>query len=113
MWIESFPAWTFKDQADGSLWWKASANIASVHIGTLVPETGLLGEVLFSGTGSIVNVGLWVPTVDGWFMPSEERMNLHIMATVFDDDGNEWALYWQYVMRDGKVNETYRFEPAK
>jgi hypothetical protein len=112
MYVEYVPTTVMKEHKDGALWIHDSANTATISIGT--GEWGTLPSVvLYQGTGSIVLQGLWTYDPDtGWFWPSEERMNWHIMATVLDSEGNEWTLYWQLVRRNGKVNETYRFEPA-
>ncbi len=114
--IEAVPGTVMKERADGSLFIHDSDNDAPITIGTgddtLSPPTA----VLFTGTASVLDEGIWVPTPGqpGWYSPSEERMNWHIKATVVEvATGEVWKLDWQLVVRDGEVNETYRFEPVK
>jgi len=113
MWIEYVPNTVMKDQKDGTLFIHDCDNSALITIGTSDEDYAPPSEVSYEGTCSIVLQGLWtLDPATGWFLPGEDRMNWHIKATVSDAEGNEWALFWQYVMRDGKMNETYRFEPA-
>ncbi len=114
--VEAVPATVMKELKDGSLFIHDSDNDAPITIGTgddpLLPPT----VVLFTGTASVLDEGIWVPVPDqpGWYSPSEERMNWHFMATVTEvATGKVWKLDWQFVMRDGEWNETYRFEPVK
>jgi hypothetical protein len=113
MWIEYVPNTVMKDQKDGSIFIHDCDNSATISIGTGDGSYSPPGEVFYAGTCSIVLEGLWALDPEtGWFLPSDERMNWHIMATVFDTEEDEWTLYWQFVMRDGEWNETYYFEPA-
>jgi hypothetical protein len=111
MYVEYAPTTVMKEHKDGTLWIHDCDNSAIVTIG--YGEWGSLPtDIVYQGTGSITLQGLWTFDPEtGWFLPSEERMNWHVMGSVFDADGNEWKLHWQLVRRNGEVNETYRFEP--
>ena len=114
MWVAYVPTTVIKAQKDGSLWIHDCAHNATITIGT-GEQYSEPSDVIYKGTGSITLEGLWTFDEEtDWFMPGEERMNWHIMGTVFDTqtDG-AWKLFWQYVKREGKLMETYRFEPVK
>ncbi len=112
IWIEYVPHTVWKDMPDGSVWIQDCDNNATFTIGTGEDTSAKPTHVLYQGSGSIIDIGLWVLQGNGWLAPGD-KMNYQIMATVVDSSGQAWKLHYHAVVRGGVWDEKFRFEPVK
>lgn len=118
-WME-FGPWNmvFRPTPNGSYWIHDSKSKGTVVIASAGEGEDANTEphdIRYVGVGSMVDTGLWkVNENDPSVMNPTEKMTWTIKATVLDVvTGEEWDLYWHFVLRDGEWMEKYSFEPVK
>lgn len=120
-WMD-FGPWNsvFRQTPDGLYWFHDSKSKGTVVIASAGPGEDANtpphdSDIRYVGVGSMVDTGFWKENEnDPSLVDPTEKMTWTIKATVKDVvTEEEWRLEWHLVLRDGKWNETYRFEPVK